>query len=156
MGTCGARPRGRRGGGHGGPVRCPVRPSTFRLDLAADDPAGSPPLLEAVAPEVIVNCAGLIAGGPDVLAAANVTGPCALIRAMLHGRDAGPARASRLRRRVRAGRAGESTGRIGAAAARRALRGDQARRHPAGRAGRAAGLDAVVLRVFNPVGPGRA
>ena len=96
---------------------------------------------------------GATTGGPDVLAAANITGTYALVRAMLLAGT--PARL------VHLGSAAEY-------GARRAGRDPSAESAPPGRArrtgstklagtrlvelGRAAGLDAVVLRVFNPVG----
>jgi nucleoside-diphosphate-sugar epimerase len=132
----------------------PGSPDHRQLDLAADDPARIAEMIASVAPDAIVNCAGLTAGGPDVLAAANVTGAYALVRAMLLA--AVPARLVHLGSAAEYGRAepGESTDesappRPAAAYGATKLAGTRLVE-----LGRAAGLDAVVLRVFNPVGAG--
>ena len=82
--TCGARrrPQGWRSV-TAGRSELPASPGTSWLDLAPDDPDGLAAMVAAVAPDVVVNCAGATAGDPDVLAAANVTGTYALARAML-------------------------------------------------------------------------
>ena len=132
----------------------PDSPRHRTLDLAADDPVSLGALLEAVAPEVVVNCAGATAGGSQVLHEANVTGPGGLTRAMV--------RAGGTVRLVHLGSAAEygltepgvpvsesaapaPVGEYGATK----LAGTRLVQQAAG-----AGLDAVVLRVFNPVGPG--
>ena len=132
----------------------PDSPRHHTLDLSADDPVGIGAILEAVAPEVVVNCAGATAGGSQALKDANITGPCVLTRAMfLAGRPV---------RLVHLGSAAEygltepgvpvsesaiprPVGEYGATK----LAGTRLVQRAA-----AAGLDAVVLRVFNPVGPG--
>jgi NDP-hexose 4-ketoreductase len=132
----------------------PDSPRHHTLDLSAEDPVGIGAILEAVAPEVVVNCAGATAGGPAVLKEANVTGPCGLTRAMvLAGRSV---------RLVHLGSAAEygltepgvpvsesatprPVGEYGATK----LAGTRLVQQAA-----VAGLDAVVLRVFNPVGVG--
>ena len=103
---------------------------------------------------MIVNCAGLTVGGPDVLAAANITGTYTLVRAMLLAET--PARLVHLGSAAEYGRAepgvplSESAPpRPGAPYGATKLAGTRLVE-----LGRAAGLDAVVLRVFNPVGAG--
>jgi nucleoside-diphosphate-sugar epimerase len=126
----------------------------WRVDLAADGPARIAEVLARAAPDAVVNCAGLTAGTPEQLAAANVTGAWALARAMHLARI--PARL------VHLGSAAEyGPGPDGQPAAESQpprpvtvygatkLAGTQL----VGLA-RLTGLPAVVLRVFNPVGPG--
>src|SRR6478672_11441156 len=60
----------------------PTSASHHRLDLAADGPARIAGVITAISPEVVVNCAGATTGGPDLLAAANVTAIHALVTAM--------------------------------------------------------------------------
>jgi NDP-hexose 4-ketoreductase len=132
----------------------PGSPAHRRLDLATDDPAGIAAIIASVAPDAIANCAGLTVGGPDLLAAANITGPYTLVRAMLL--------AGTRARLVHLGSAAEYGGaepgvplnesappRPGAPYGATKLAGTRLVE-----LGRAAGLDAVVLRVFNPVGAG--
>jgi nucleoside-diphosphate-sugar epimerase len=125
-----------------------------QLDLTADDPAGLAAMLAAQAPDVVVNCAGATGGDVAELAAANVTGTATLVRALR--------RTGRSIRLVHLGSAAEyGPGVPGIAVA------ESAPARPAGaygvtklaatrliELGRATGLDAVVLRVFNPGGPG--
>ncbi len=124
------------------------------LDLAGDDPARIAEVIASVAPDAIANCAGLTVGGPDVLAAANITGTYTLVRAMLLAET--PARL------VHLGSAAEYGGaepgvpltesappRPGAPYGATKLAGTRLVE-----LGRASGLGAVVLRVFNPVGAG--
>jgi NDP-hexose 4-ketoreductase len=132
----------------------PGSPAHHRLDLAAGDPGPVAEVIAAVAPDAVANCAGATAGAPDVLAAANITGPAAVVRAMqLAGTRA---------RLVHLGSAAEYGGaeppdplgesappRPGALYGVTKLAGTRLVE-----LGRAAGLDAVVLRVFNPVGAG--
>ena len=130
----------------------PDSPRHRLADLAADGPAAIAAMLADVAPEAVVNCAGATAGPPGALVAANIEGTYALVTAMLRS-------AARL---VHLGSAAEYG---------RAEPGvpvtEQIPATPAGMYGvtklagtrlvgaaAAAGLDAVVLRVFNPVGPG--
>jgi NDP-hexose 4-ketoreductase len=132
----------------------PGSPGHQQLDLAGDDPARVADVIGVVAPDAIANCAGLTVGGPDVLAAANITGAYTLIRAMLLAET--PARL------VHLGSAAEYGGaepgvplcesappRPGAPYGVTKLAGTRLVE-----LGRASGLDAVVLRVFNPVGAG--
>jgi nucleoside-diphosphate-sugar epimerase len=132
----------------------PASPSHHLVDLARDDPEGLAGVVAAVSPDVVVNCAGATAGAPDVLSAVNVTGSYALARAMLL--------AGRPARLVHLGSAAEyGYSEPGVPVT------ESAPPRPAGVYGVtklagtrlvqlavAAGLPAVVLRVFNPVGPG--
>ena len=131
----------------------PGSPRHRLADLAAGGPAAIGALLAEVAPDAVVNCAGAISGPAAALVAGNIDGTYALVTAMLRGRPA---------RLVHLGSAAEYGGaRPGVPVT------EQAVTRPAGMYGvtklagtrlvgtaAAAGLDAVVLRVFNPVGPG--
>ncbi len=132
----------------------PGAPAHRALDLAAGDPARIAEVIGSVAPDAVANCAGATTGGPDLMAAANVTGTYALVRAMLLAGT--PARL------VHLGSAAEY-GRVepGVAVAESAPCRPVATYGATKLAGtrlvelaRSAGLDAVVLRVFNPVGAG--
>ncbi|MGW0518463.1 NAD-dependent epimerase/dehydratase family protein [Crossiella sp. NPDC003009] len=137
-------------------ARGPLPSSSWhiRLDLTADSAHPIGGLLARTAPDIVINCAGLVGGDPADLAACNIDLPAALVRAAL----CGPARV----RLVHLGSAAEY-GRV--------VTGEpvteQTPTRPAGVYGitklaasrlvclaRVAGLDAVVLRVFNPIGPG--
>jgi nucleoside-diphosphate-sugar epimerase len=125
-----------------------------QVDLAADPPATLAAAFAEHAPDVVVNCAGATGGDVAALAAANVTGTASLVTALR--------RTGRSIRLVHLGSAAEyGPSEPGTAVTET----DPAR--PAGtygatklagtrlvELGRATGLDAVVLRVFNPVGPG--
>jgi len=125
-----------------------------QVDLATATPAALAATLTEQAPDVVVNCAGATSGDVGALAAANVTGTATLVSALR--------RTGRSIRLVHLGSAAEyGPSEPGTAVAE----SDPAR--PAGaygatklaatrlvELGRATGLDAVVLRVFNPVGPG--
>jgi nucleoside-diphosphate-sugar epimerase len=120
----------------------PGSPAHLRLDLAADCPGSMAQVIASVAPDAVVNCAGAVAGPPDVLAAANVIGPCALVRAMqLAGTRA---RLVHLGSAAEYGPAGPATtyGATKLIGTRLVMQA------------RATGVDSVVLRVFNPVGSG--
>jgi nucleoside-diphosphate-sugar epimerase len=128
--------------------------SDMRLDLATDGAPRIAALLAEIKPDVVVNCAGAISGPPDALAEANITGPAALVQAMLVAGS--PARLIHLGSAAEYGR-GEpgvpvdersATWPVGLYGVTK-LAGTRVVE-----VGRAAGLDAVVLRVFNPVGPG--
>lgn len=117
-------------------------PAHVRLDLAADCPGSIAEVIASVAPDAVVNCAGAVAGTLEVLAAANVIGPCALVRAMqLAGTRA---RLVHLGSAAEYGPAGPATT-YGASKLIGTRLVMQAR---------ATGVDTVVLRVFNPVGAG--
>jgi len=132
----------------------PDSPAHCLVDLAGQDPARLAETLSTLAPDVVVNCAGATSGPPEALAAVNVTGTYDLVRAMLM--------AGRPARLVHLGSAAEyGPGEPGTAVA------ESVPPRPASaygatklagthlvELGHAAGLDAVVLRVFNPVGPG--
>jgi nucleoside-diphosphate-sugar epimerase len=124
-------------------------------DLAVD--LGTVPVdvlaggLAALRPDAVVNCAGLVAGPASALAAVNSRGAAALCEAM--------ATAVPAARLVQLGSAAEyGPGVPGTALA------ESATARPSGLYGATklagtfavttSGLDAVVLRVFNPVGPG--
>jgi NDP-hexose 4-ketoreductase len=120
----------------------PGSPAHARLDLAADGPGSIAEVIASVAPDAIVNCAGAVAGSLEVLAAANIAGTCALLQAMLL--------AGTRARLVHLGSAAEY-GPAGPATAYGATKLIGTRLVAEART---AGVDAVVLRVFNPVGAG--
>lgn len=124
------------------------------LDLAEEDPVRVAAMIAEVAPDAVVNCAGATTGAPEVLAAANITGTYTLTKAMLLTRR--PPRLVHLGSAAEYGRAEpgvpvteQVTPRPGAIYGATKLAGTRLVELAA-----AAGLDAVVLRVFNPVGPG--
>jgi len=124
------------------------------IDLAEDDPARVAAMIAEVAPDAVVNCAGATSGPAEVLAAANITGVCTLTKAMLLTRR--PPRLVHLGSAAEYGRAEpgvpvteQVTPRPGGIYGATKLAGTRLVELAA-----AAGLDAVVLRVFNPVGPG--
>jgi len=141
--------------GRSGPTDSP----THRLvDLAQDAPIAIASAIADVAPDAVVNCAGATTGAPDVLVAANVTATFALTKAMLTARAAGigPVRLIHLGSAAEYGRTEP-----GVVVSERALPRPAAMYGVTKLAGTrlvelaaVAGLDAVVLRVFNPVGPG--
>ncbi|WP_372405918.1 NAD-dependent epimerase/dehydratase family protein [Streptomyces luteireticuli] len=125
--------------------------SAVPCDLATADPERLAGALRTAAPDAVVNCAGATAGSPAVLAAVNARGPAVLCEAL---RAAVPGA-----RLVHLGSAAE----YGPAAAPHSL----AETDPAAPLGlygatklagtlavTGSGLDALVLRVFNPLGPG--
>lgn len=128
--------------------------SHHQLDLTGSDPAAIAAVIEAARPDAIVNCAGAVAGTPDELAVANITLPYALVTALIQG----PVRA----RIVHIGSAAEygppGTGQPISESAPLRPAGAYGLTKLAGtrlmELGRSAGLDTVVLRVFNPVGAG--
>ena len=137
-----------------GRARLPGSPAHHRLDLAAVEPARVAEIIASVRPDAIANCAGVTTGGPDALAAANITGTATLVRAMLLAGTA--ARLVHLGSAAEYGGAEPGTSlaesappRPGAPYGVTKLAGTRLVE-----AGRTAGLDAVVLRVFNPVGAG--
>ncbi|MBH1934466.1 NAD(P)-dependent oxidoreductase [Streptomyces sp. AV19] len=120
-------------------------------DLAAADPDALADALRAAAPDAVVNCAGATAGSATRLTAVNARGPAVLCEAL---RAAAPGA-----RLVHLGSAAE----YGPAAAPRSLAETDAAA-PLGLYGATklagtlavtgSGIDALVLRVFNPLGPG--
>jgi NDP-hexose 4-ketoreductase len=137
-----------------GRTQLPESRSHCLVDLTSDDPAALATVLADAAPDVVVNCAGATGGGTGTMAAVNVTGTAALVRAMrMTGRPI---------RLVHLGSAAEyEPSEPGTAVAEtapaRPASAYGATKLAATRLvelGRATGLDAVVLRVFNPVGSG--
>jgi nucleoside-diphosphate-sugar epimerase len=129
-------------------------PGHAHADLAEDPPATIAALIDEVAPDAVVNCAGATSGDPAQLLAANVTGVYNLAKAMLLARS--PARLVHLGSAAEYGPATpgvplteQSVPRPVAPYGATKLAGTQLVDLAV-----AAGLDAVVLRVFNPVGPG--
>ena len=61
-------------------------PRHARANLAEDSPAAIAALIDDVAPDAVVNCAGATAGDPAQLLAANVTSVYTLVTAMLSAR----------------------------------------------------------------------
>ncbi|MEU5365903.1 NAD(P)-dependent oxidoreductase [Streptomyces sp. NPDC005925] len=121
------------------------------VDLATDSADRLAGTLASVAPDAVVNCAGATGGDPVTLAEANARGPAVLCTAM--------ALASPSARLVHLGSAAEygpGTGRVPTS--------ESAATHPLSAYGAtklagtvtvsASALDALVLRVGNPVGPG--
>ncbi|MEU0965324.1 NAD(P)-dependent oxidoreductase [Streptomyces sp. NPDC005917] len=122
-----------------------------RVDLASVRPEQLAKTLAAIAPDTVVNCAGVTGADAVALAEVNARGPAVLCAAL---RDAAPAA-----RLVHLGSAAEyGPGTPDAPVT------ESAPTSPAGPYGAtklagtvtvtASGLDAVVLRVCNPVGPG--
>jgi len=132
----------------------PGAPAHRALDLAAGDPARIAEVIGSVAPDAVANCAGATTGGPDLMAAVNVTGTYALVRAMLAvGR---PARLVHLGSAAEYGRVEPGVA-VAESAPCRPVAAYGATKLGGTRLvelARSAGLDAVVLRVFNPVGAG--
>ncbi|SDC48404.1 NAD-dependent epimerase/dehydratase family protein [Streptomyces prasinopilosus] len=123
----------------------------LRVDLAADSPDRLAKTLAEAAPDAVINCAGATGGDAVTLAEVNARGPAALCAALR--------RAAPRARLVHLGSAAEyGPGRPGTKVT------ETAATHPLGPYGAtklagtaavtASGLDAVVLRVGNPVGPG--
>ncbi|NNJ62290.1 MAG: NAD(P)-dependent oxidoreductase [Dactylosporangium sp.] len=148
----------------GGPVRealaadprttaltCPGR---ARHNLVTDDVPALVALIDEVAPDVVVNCAGRLAGTPTELMVGNAVVTARLVEAV--------ATAAPGARVVRIGSAGE----YGATVTGTAI-GEEAATHPVSAYGishvaatdlvrlasEAGQIDGVVLRVFNPIGP---
>ncbi|MFD7502881.1 NAD-dependent epimerase/dehydratase family protein [Streptomyces sp. NPDC059850] len=121
------------------------------VDLATADPAELAEALRALAPDAVINCAGAVGGGAVALTGTNARGPAVLCAAL-----AAAAPGARL---VHLGSAAE----YGPGAPGRPL-GESASTRPLGLYGASklagtlavldSGLDAVALRVFNPLGPG--
>ena len=111
-------------------------------------------MLAQLTPDVVVNCAGLTAGAPDELAAVNISGTDALVRAMLLA--GWPGRLVHLGSAAEYGRTEpgipvheQTTPRPSGMYGVTKLAGTRLVQVAV-----AGGLAGVVLRVFNPVGPG--
>ncbi|MFH8342298.1 NAD-dependent epimerase/dehydratase family protein [Streptomyces sp. AM6-12] len=123
----------------------------YTVDLAADPPERLAKTLAAAAPDAVVNCAGATGGDPVTLAEVNARGPAALCAAL---RAAAPAA-----RLVHLGSAAEYGPGTPCAAVTESAPACPVTPYGATKlAGTltvtSAGLDAVVLRIGNPVGPG--
>ncbi len=124
------------------------------VDLAEDGPARIATMLAEVQPDAVVNCAGTTCGDTAALAAGNIDAPAMLVQALLRCRS--PARLVHLGSAAEYGR-GEPGVPVRESAPARPVGVYGATKLGGTRAvqvARTAGLDAVVLRVFNPVGPG--
>ena len=125
----------------------------YCLDLT-DQPLQLAAVLAEVAPDAVINCAGATIGAVPLLAATNINGPYALVRAMLLAHR--PARLVHFGSAAEYGRGipgvpvteGSSPRPLSPYGATK-LAGTQAVEMA-----RSAGLDAVVLRVFNAIGRG--
>ncbi|MGY0021343.1 NAD-dependent epimerase/dehydratase family protein [Streptomyces sp. cg35] len=121
------------------------------VDLATVEPGVLAGVLERAAPDAVVNCAGAVGGGALTLTEVNSRGPAVLCEAMNH--------AVPTARLVHLGSAAEY-----GPTALGARTGEDAPARPVALYGASklagtlavtgSGLDAVVLRVTNPVGPG--
>ncbi|MFD5628756.1 NAD-dependent epimerase/dehydratase family protein [Streptomyces sp. NPDC127072] len=122
----------------------------LRVDLTA---AAVPALaadLRALAPDAVVNCAGAVGGGPLLLAETNARGPALLCEALTAADIA-----VRLVHLGSAGEYGANAGQPLGEASATCPQGAYGATKLAGSLTVAeAPLDAVVLRVFNPLGPG--
>jgi len=126
----------------------------YHADLAEDDADKVAALIDEAAPDVVVNCAGVTTGELDAMVAVNVTGVYTLTKAMLGAKTA--PRLVHLGSAAEYGRAEpgvpvteQSVPRPAAIYGVTKLAGTRLVELAT-----AAGLDGVVLRVFNPVGPG--
>ncbi|MEZ7004842.1 NAD-dependent epimerase/dehydratase family protein [Streptomyces sp. AD55] len=122
-----------------------------RADLAADSPDRLARALATAAPDAVVNCAGATGGDPVTLAEANTRGPAALCAAL--GRALPAARLVHLGSAAEYG-PGAPGDRTPESAPTRPLAPYGATKLAGTVAVTSSGLDAVVLRVGNPVGPG--
>ncbi|MCP9985427.1 NAD(P)-dependent oxidoreductase [Streptomyces sudanensis] len=121
------------------------------VDLASDRPEALAEALARVAPDAVVNCAGATGGDAVTLAEVNARGPAVLCAAL---REAAPA--ARLVHLGSAAEYGPGTPgrRVAESAATRPAAPYGATKLAGTVAVTSSGLDAVVLRVGNPVGPG--
>ncbi|MFE3496052.1 NAD-dependent epimerase/dehydratase family protein [Streptomyces sp. NPDC059175] len=121
------------------------------VDLATADPARLAETLADFAPDTVVNCAGAVGGDAVTLAEVNARGPAVLCAAL---RDAAPtARLVHLGSAAEYGPAAPGV-RVAEDAATRPVAPYGATKLAGTVAVASSGLDAVVLRVGNPVGPG--
>ena len=123
----------------------------IRLDLAEEPEVAA--VLAREAPDIVVNCAGAVSGSDAELTAANVTGPANLVSALarlapgtrlIHLGSAAEYGITEIGVPISEDVAGEPVGPYGHSK----LAGTQL---VVG--GRQAGLQTLVLRVFNPIGP---
>ncbi|MFD8143068.1 NAD-dependent epimerase/dehydratase family protein [Streptomyces sp. NPDC059708] len=123
----------------------------FGIDLAADRPERLADVLAAAAPDAVVNCAGATGGDAVTLAEVNARGPAALCAAL---REAAPA--ARLVHLGSAAEYGPGTPdtRVAESDTACPVTPYGATKLAGTVAVAASGLDGVVLRVGNPVGPG--
>ncbi len=131
----------------------PSSASHHQLDLTAGS-SRIAKVIGSIAPDVVVNCAGATGGNPEVLAAANITAVYDLVTAMTQART--PVRLVQIGSAAEYGRAEEGVPVTETAPTQPAslygvtkLAGTKLTE-----VARMAGLDAVVLRVFNVVGAG--
>jgi NDP-hexose 4-ketoreductase len=123
----------------------------LRVDLATDSPDRLAKTLAEAAPDAVINCAGATAGDAVTLAEVNTRGPAVLCAAL---RQAAPrARLVHLGSAAEYG-PGEQGTKVTETAATRPLGPYGATKLAGTAVVTASGLDAVVLRVGNPVGPG--
>lgn len=123
----------------------------YVIDLATDRRDALAKTLASAAPDTVINCAGATGGDPVTLAEVNARGPAALCAAL---REAAPGA-----RLVHLGSAAEygpgvPDVQVTESAATRPLAPYGATKLAGTVAVTTSGLDAVVLRVGNPVGPG--
>jgi nucleoside-diphosphate-sugar epimerase len=124
----------------------------IRLDIAETDGTGLDAILAKERPDVVVNCAGAVGGSDADLTAANATGPANLVSALvricpgarlIHLGSAAEYGATEVGVPVTEDVIGEPVGAYGHSKLAGTRLVVLARR---------AGLDTVVLRVFNPIG----
>ncbi|MEU9593711.1 NAD(P)-dependent oxidoreductase [Streptomyces sp. NPDC048193] len=121
------------------------------VDLAADSVERLAGALAGAAPDAVVNCAGATGGDAVTLAELNARGPAALCAALRRARPT--ARLVHLGSAAEYG-PGAPHGRTAESAPTRPLTAYGATKLAGTVTVGASGLDAVVLRVGNPVGPG--
>jgi nucleoside-diphosphate-sugar epimerase len=130
-------------------------PGWVRHDLVSSPPQALAELLDLTRPDVVVSCVGRLAGSTAELVAANVTATARLVDGVLAGGQAvrlvvlGSAAEYGVTPRGRPCREDDATDPVGAYGITKLAATSLVRC-----AVREHGLDAVVLRVFNPIGAG--